>query len=119
MINISTRNISPRHGSHFAALLRRAMLAVTLGSAISLLAAAPAMAERNDRQGRDQQRAEQQRDHRQSVRDRQRDHRHYRQQSRYVRPYYYAQPVYVPPPVYYEPQQSPGITLFFPLDLRR
>jgi hypothetical protein len=25
----------------------------------------------------------------------------------------------VPPPVYYEPQQSPGINLFFPLDLRR
>jgi hypothetical protein len=25
----------------------------------------------------------------------------------------------VPPPVYYRPQQSPGISLFFPLDLRR
>jgi hypothetical protein len=24
----------------------------------------------------------------------------------------------VPPPVYYAPRQSPGITLFFPLDLR-
>lgn len=37
----------------------------------------------------------------------------------YRRPYVYAQPVYVPPPVYYEPRQSPGISLFFPLDLRR
>ena len=37
----------------------------------------------------------------------------------YRRPYYYAQPVYVPPPVYYEPRQSPGISFFFPLDLRR
>jgi hypothetical protein len=36
----------------------------------------------------------------------------------YRQPYVYAQPVYVPPPVYYEPRQSPGITLFFPLDLR-
>jgi hypothetical protein len=31
----------------------------------------------------------------------------------------YEQPVYVPPPVYYEPRQSPGISFFFPLDLRR
>ena len=37
----------------------------------------------------------------------------------YRQPYAYSQPVYVPPPVYYEPQQSPGISLFFPLDLRR
>lgn len=37
----------------------------------------------------------------------------------YRRPYNYAQPVYIPPPVYYEPQQSPGISLFFPLDFRR
>ncbi len=31
----------------------------------------------------------------------------------------YAQPVYVPAPEYYEPQQSPGISLFLPFDLRR
>jgi len=37
----------------------------------------------------------------------------------YQQPYTYAQPVYVPPPVYYAPQQSPGISLFFPLKLRR
>ena len=37
----------------------------------------------------------------------------------YRRPYSYEQPVYVPPPVYYEPRQSPGISFFFPLDLRR
>lgn len=36
----------------------------------------------------------------------------------YRAPYSYAQPVYVPPPVYYEPPRSPGISLFFPLDLR-
>ena len=35
------------------------------------------------------------------------------------RPDRYEQPVYIPPPVYYEPRQSPGISLFFPLDLRR
>ena len=36
----------------------------------------------------------------------------------YREPYNYSQPVYVPPPVYYPPHQSPGISLFFPLDLR-
>jgi hypothetical protein len=44
--------------------------------------------------------------------------RSHRYRHSYVRPYVYAQPVYVPPPVYYEPRQSPGISLFFPLDLR-
>ncbi len=33
-------------------------------------------------------------------------------------PYAYAQPVYAPPPVYYPPMPSPGISLFFPLELR-
>ena len=55
--------------------------------------------------------------------DRDRDHRRDRHEwrdehhDRDWRPYRYAQPVYVPPPVY-EPRQSPGISLFFPLDLR-
>ncbi len=43
----------------------------------------------------------------------------YRYRPQYQQPYSYAQPLYVPPPVYYEPRQSPGITFFFPLDLRR
>jgi hypothetical protein len=52
-------------------------------------------------------------------------HREWRGQDRnygyrpiYPQPYLYSQPVYVPPPVYYAPRQSPGISLFFPLDLR-
>jgi len=36
----------------------------------------------------------------------------------YEEPYYYSRPVYAPPPVYYPPQQSPGINLFLPLDIR-
>ena len=54
--------------------------------------------------------------------DRQRDWRSgdpgYYSPPVYLSPYVYSQPVYVPPPVYYAPRQSPGITLFFPLDLR-
>ena len=46
-----------------------------------------------------------------------RDRREYR--PVYQQPYYYSQPVYVPPPVYYAPQQSPGISFFLPLDIRR
>ena len=42
----------------------------------------------------------------------------YSYQPAYPQPYLYSQPVYVPPPVYYAPRQSPGISLFFPLDLR-
>jgi hypothetical protein len=42
-----------------------------------------------------------------------------RYQQGYPQPYGYAQPVYVPPSVYYLPQQSPGINLIFPLNIRR
>jgi hypothetical protein len=38
--------------------------------------------------------------------------------SRRHDPYYYAQPVYAPPPASYPARPSPGITLFFPLDIR-
>jgi hypothetical protein len=36
----------------------------------------------------------------------------------YVHPYAYARPVYPPTPVYVEPYQSPGISFFFPLEIR-
>ena len=42
-----------------------------------------------------------------------------RRDAYYYQPYYYSAPVYAPPPVYYPPQPSRGISLFFPLDLRR
>jgi hypothetical protein len=52
-----------------------------------------------------------------------RDQRSYR--PAYQHPYRYAQPVYAPPTAYYYPEQrpgislqSPGINLFFPLDIR-
>jgi hypothetical protein len=52
-----------------------------------------------------------------------RDQRSYR--PAYQHPYHYAQPVYAPPTAYYYPEQrpgislqSPGINLFFPLDVR-
>ncbi len=48
--------------------------------------------------------------------DHHRGHRHEDRPGYY--PYMYAQPVYVPPPVYYPPMPSPGISLFFPIEMR-
>lgn len=46
-------------------------------------------------------------------------HRGYRRdEHHHDYPYMYAQPVYVPPPVYYPPMPTPGINLFFPIELR-
>jgi hypothetical protein len=44
------------------------------------------------------------------------EHRH-RDRHGYVQGNYYPQPVYVPPVVQYVPPQSPGISLFVPLDI--
>jgi hypothetical protein len=95
---------------------RRSLIVLALGSAISMLAVGPALAERNDDHGRGKQSQRGwQGDH--GARGWHGDRQAYRYQPGYRYPY--AQPVYVPPPVYYEPRQSPGISLFFPLDLRR
>jgi hypothetical protein len=90
-------------------------MGITWASLMTMLVVSPPLAARDNQQGG--------RDGR-NVGQSQRDWRTNRAQDNryrhvYRRPYVYAQPVYVPPPVYYEPQQSPGISLFFPLDLRR
>jgi hypothetical protein len=90
-------------------------MAITWATVVTGVAMTPALAERDndrgDRGGRNVDRS--QRDWRSNG---ERDHQ-YRQV--YRRPYVYAQPVFIPPPVYYEPRQSPGVSLFFPLDLRQ
>jgi hypothetical protein len=77
-------------------------MALTLASVMCSISVTPALARDDDR-----------RDQRAHERDR---HEH---RTEYRRPYNYSQPAYAPPPVYYAPQQSPGISLFFPLDFRR
>ena len=48
-----------------------------------------------------------------------RNHRNYRRDEHNpYYPYMYAQPVYAPPPVYYPPMPTPGVSLFFPIELR-
>lgn len=90
-------------------------MAISWASVMTVLAISPPLAARDyDQGGRDGRHAGQsQRDWR-ANRAQDNRYRHV-----YRRPYVYAQPVYVPPPVYYEPRQSPGISLFFPLDLRQ
>lgn len=90
---------------------RKCVTALICASLIGGLSITPAFAaDRGDGHGRGEQRGHSQRAWRG-------DHDHNRHD--YRRGYGYAQPVYAPPPVYYEPQQSPGISLFLPITLRR
>jgi hypothetical protein len=95
---------------------RKFVMALAVVSLISGLSIAPAFAERDNGHGRADQRG----GHGQRASRGDRD-RHGYDHQRGGRPYgySYAQPVYVPPTVYAEPQQSPGISLFLPLDFRR
>ena len=91
---------------------RKVMMALAFAAAISGLAITPALADNDNGHGRGK--------HGQREWHGDRDGYGYDgYRPEYRRPYSYAQPVYVPPPVYYEPRQSPGISFFFPLDLRR
>lgn len=93
---------------------RKFMMSCALAALIGGLSIAPALADRDDDHGRSGRHGNH---HQREWRgDR---HADYGYRAEYRRPYYYAQPVYVPPPAYYEPRRSPGISLFFPLDLRR
>jgi hypothetical protein len=87
------RNLSPTIG--------KIVMALALASVMSGISVTPALARDNDRNNRHHER------------DR------HENRSQYRNSYNYAQPAYAPPPVYYAPQQSPGISLFFPLDFRR
>jgi len=94
------------------------LLTLLLGAGLTSLAPGVACADNDNHRGR----GHEQRGRNHGDGDR---HRQWRGEDRgyvyrpyYPQPYLYAQPVYVPPPVYYAPRQSPGISLFFPLDLR-
>lgn len=101
---------SIRQARYFSSTGRKFVMALAFASLISGLSISPALAEKHDGHGRHG-------DH--GQREWRGDREGYGYRPEYRRPYHYAQPVYVPPPVYYESRQSPGISLFFPLDLRR
>jgi hypothetical protein len=111
----TTMNSSIRYVTGLRTAGRKVAMAISWASVMTVLAiSAPLAARDNDQGGRDGRYVGQ------SQRDwRANNARNHRYRHVYRRPYVYAQPVYVPPPVYYEPRQSPGITLFFPLDIRQ
>jgi hypothetical protein len=108
---------SIRKIGHLRLNRHKVAMALAFASLVGGLSMSPAVAARDD--GHD--RGNRQGDHGQRAWQNNRGNYGYRPQYRpeYRRPYNYEQPVYIPPPVYYEPRQSPGISLFFPLDLRR
>lgn len=107
---------SIRQDRYFKSTGRRVVMALAFVSLIGGLSITPAFAEKDGGHGRGDRHGEH------GQRDRHGDrggNGYYGYRPEYRRPYIYAQPVYVPPPVYYEPVQSPGISIFFPLDFRR
>jgi Ni/Co efflux regulator RcnB len=87
----------------------RSLLALAAASAVcglALVSATPARAEGNDKHEEKKDKVEH------------RDQRHGdREHRRHEEPRYYPQPIYAPPAVYYPPQQSPGVSLFLPLNI--
>ena len=88
----------------------RVVMALAFASMFSALSISPVLADNDGKRGKKAHQSQRARYDYDQV-------RYYR--PVYRDPYRYEQPVYVPAPVYYEPRQSPGISLFFPLDLRR
>ena len=109
---------------HFSLVGRKVVTALAFASLISGLSIAPVLGAGDDdygwgaQRGDHGQRGNRHGDHGQRGEWRGEREDYYGYRPEYRQPYTYAQPVYVPPPVYYEPRQSPGISLFFPLDLR-
>jgi hypothetical protein len=101
-----TMKTSTNQVRNFRPAISKLVMALAVTSVMGAMAVTPALArDYDDRRG-----------HRDNGR-----HRGERHDYRpvYRQPYYYSEPVYAPPPVYYAPQQSPGISIFLPLDIHR
>ena len=89
-------------------------MALAVATAVGVLAIAPAFGDNDNRQGHRNNGARN--DERHGDRDYDRRGRGYR--TGYYHPHGYAAPVYLTAQDYYPPQPSPGVSLFFPLDIR-
>jgi len=108
-------NTSTNQASNFRPTISKIAIALAIASVMGSMAITPALAKNDkDRKGHQDQGL-----HKGQYKG-EREQPVYRPVYRpvYQDPYRYSQPVYAPPPVYYEPQPSPGISLFFPLDIR-
>jgi hypothetical protein len=102
---------------------RKFVMALAVASLMSAAFTSPAFAQDDHDQERGQDRGQDRHhgrgDHRGYDRHDYRERNNYHARYDYGHPYYYSQPVYVPPTVYVEPRESPGISLFLPLNFRR
>ncbi len=95
---------APAHGKALAAVMACSVVCAFAGLALT-----PAHAEGNDK--RDEQHAK--------DKDKNRDEGHGDRERRgHEEARFYPRAVYAPPAIYYPPQQSPGISIFLPLDIR-
>jgi hypothetical protein len=109
--------LSPGHQrSAIGSIARNAALAITLVTALGSFSITPAFADNRDKHYQNKQHSNQANQGRRGWHG---EREAYTYRPNYRHQYSYAQPVYVPPPIYYEPRQSPGVSLFFPLDFRR
>jgi hypothetical protein len=109
---------STKQASNFRPTIGRIALALAVASAVGGFSIAPAFGDNDGRkENRDNGARNGDRHGDRNLRERGPAYRPgYR--PRNPHPYYYSAPVYAPPAVYYPPQPSPGISLFFPLDVR-
>jgi hypothetical protein len=105
---------STKQARNFGPIISRITTALAVVSAVGGLSIAPAFGDNEGREGdRDNSARNSERHGDRNWRERGPAYR-----PGYPHPYYYSAPVYAPPTVYYPPQPSPGISLFFPLDVR-
>jgi len=104
---VRSRIFSPRRGKALVALIASAVVCGAAG--ISMM---PAHADGNDKRDEHRDEHHDNGDHKDQKHDDRGRHGHEQQ------PRYYPQPVYAPPVVYYPQQQSPGISIFLPLDIQ-
>jgi Ni/Co efflux regulator RcnB len=112
--------ISTRQAVKSRPAIGKIVMAVAFASVMGSMCMTPALG-RDDDRGRHEARDDRDRHgdrDRRGDRDWHGDRGRYGYRPEYRHPYRFAQPVYVPPPVYYPPPPSPGVSLFFPLEIR-
>ena len=109
---------STNQARNFRPTISKIVMALAVASVMGAMAMTPALGQNNESRARAAQDRGRHDDRNQND-NRNRNDRHDQRASRPAYQHPYSHPVYAPPPVYYAPQQSPGISFFLPLDIRR
>jgi hypothetical protein len=120
--------ISTKQARNLRPTIGKILMALAFASVIGGMTVSSALGQHNENRSRaahDRGRYDDRNQNYNYNRNDRRNQRAYWPTYQYQYPYRYSQPVYAPPPAYYYPDQrpgishqSPGINLFFPLDLR-